>query len=152
YSNSAATDPVLATLNSGFVPADLGATKISFSASRAAGESASPPTYLITPAASDNTTGLLNNYTVTYTTAAFTINKASLTVTPANQQRQYSDPNPQLTGTVVGVATGDGITASYSTTAGPSSNIGPYPIAATLNDPSNKLTNYTVTLNTATLT
>src|SRR2546428_241402 len=80
YSNNAATDPVLATTPSGFVAADLGATKITFSASRAAGESASPPTYLITPAASDNGTGLLNNYTVTYNTAAFTINKAALTV------------------------------------------------------------------------
>src|SRR5436190_17006659 len=80
YSNNPATDPVLATTNSGFVAADLGGTKISFSASRAAGESASPPTYLITPAASDNTTGLLNNYTVTYTTAAFTIYKATASV------------------------------------------------------------------------
>jgi len=74
-----------------------------------------------------------------------------LTVTPANQQRQYSDPNPQLTGTVVGVVAGDGITASYSTTATASSNIGQYPIAAAL-DPNSKLTNYTVTINTGVLT
>src|SRR5207244_12158992 len=84
YSNNPTTDPTLATTNSGFVPADLGATKITFSASRAAGESASPPTYLITPAASDYSTGLLNNYTVTYNTAAFTITKANPTVTADN--------------------------------------------------------------------
>src|SRR5207244_13479049 len=32
YSNNPTTDPTLATTNSGFVPADLGATKITFSA------------------------------------------------------------------------------------------------------------------------
>src|SRR5204862_1477614 len=107
YSNNPATDPVLATTNSGFVAADLGAAKITFSATRTSGETVAGSPYTITPAASDNTTGLLNNYTVTYTTAAFTINKATLTVTPNNQQRQYSDPN-QLTGTITGVVAGDG--------------------------------------------
>src|SRR5204862_3729990 len=75
-----------------------------------------------------------------------------LTVTPANQQRQYSDPNPQLTGAFVGAIAADGITVSYSTTATSNSNVGQYPIAAALSDPNNKLSNYAVTLSTGVLT
>jgi hypothetical protein len=64
-------DPGLTTTNIGFLAADLGPTKITFSASRAPGESVG--TYTITSAASDNGTGLLGNYAVTHTTAIFTI-------------------------------------------------------------------------------
>src|SRR5439155_223132 len=116
----------------------------------AASALASPPTYPIVASAATGTG--LSNYTISYIDGTLTVNKASLTVTPANQQRQYSDPNPQLTGTVVGVVAGDGITASYSTTATPSSDVGNYQIVATLNDPSNKLGNYAVTNNVGTLT
>src|SRR5207244_11764230 len=80
YSNNAATDPVLATTNSGFVPADLGAAKITFSATRTSGETVAGSPYTITHAASDDTTGLLNYYTVTYNTANFTITKATASV------------------------------------------------------------------------
>src|SRR5207249_3452400 len=52
-----ALDPALATTNSGFLAGDLGPTKITFSASRAAGESVASSPYLITPAASDNGSG-----------------------------------------------------------------------------------------------
>jgi hypothetical protein len=64
-------EPVLTTSNSGFLPADLGPAKITFSASRAAGEGVG--TYTITPAANDHGTGLLGNYAVTTSTAVFTI-------------------------------------------------------------------------------
>src|SRR5207244_12812119 len=76
-----ATEPTLGTTNSGFVAGDLGATKITFSASRAAGESASPPTYDITPAVSDNGTGLLNNYTVRHSPRTITSHKNAASVT-----------------------------------------------------------------------
>src|SRR5207253_6940896 len=74
-------DPALATTNSGFLAADLGVGKITFSASRAGGETVAGSPYLITPSASDSGTGLLSNYSVTYTTANFTINKAPTTIT-----------------------------------------------------------------------
>ncbi len=49
---------------------------------------------------------------------------------------------------------GDNITASYSTTATSSSDVksGGYAITATLNDPNSRLSNYTVTNNSGTLT
>jgi len=57
-----------------------------------------------------------------------------------------------LDGTLSGVVDGDNITASYSTLAIQSSNVGPYAITAALNDPNSKLANYAVTNTPATLT
>jgi hypothetical protein len=64
----------------------------------------------------------------------------------------YGGSVPTLTGTLSGVVSGDGITASYSTTATSASTAGSYPITATLNDPNSKLANYAVTNNPGTLT
>src|SRR5204863_2598162 len=80
YTTDPATDPVLTTLNSGFVAADLGATKISFSASQIGRASCRERAYITAPAARANTTGLLNNSTDTSTTAAHTSTKASAAV------------------------------------------------------------------------
>lgn len=77
--------------------------------------------------------------------------KPRLVITPYNAARFYGDANPQLTGQVVGLAKGDTITVSYSTTANTSSAVGSYQIVANVNDPDNHLGNYTVTINTATL-
>jgi hypothetical protein len=100
--------------------------------------------------------GVLANYTITNAGANFTIARATLTVTPDSQQRQYSDPNPTFTGTLssvpAGAAAGDGITASYSTSATTTSPVGPYSIVPSLVDPNSKLSNYTITLNNGTLT
>jgi hypothetical protein len=52
----------------------------------------------------------------------------------------------------LGVVAGDGITASYSTTATTNVTVGTYPIAAALVDPNNKLGNYVVTINSGILT
>jgi RHS repeat-associated protein len=84
----------------------------------------------------------------------FTIAKAPLTVTAANQSRPYSSPNPTLTGTLSGVVSGDNITASYTTTATAASHVVPggYAITPVLNDPNNRLSNYGVTSNNGTLT
>ena len=51
----------LTTTHAGFIARDLGTGKITFSASRAAGETVG--TYDITPSADDAATGLLANYT-----------------------------------------------------------------------------------------
>jgi HSP20 family molecular chaperone IbpA len=85
-------------------------------------------------------------------TAHITVNKAALTVTPADKSRQYGAGNPVLTGTVAGLVNGDAITASYSTAAGAGSDVGTYAITASLSDPNNRLSNYAVTYNQGTLT
>lgn len=79
------------------------------------------------------------------------VSKPRLVITPYNAARFYGDTNPQLTGTVTGLAKGDTITVTFSTTAGTSSPVGKYQIVATVNDPDNHLGNYAVTINTATL-
>ena len=72
-------DPALTTTDSGFLAADLGAGKITFSATRAAGESVADGPYTITPAAADAATSLLGNYDVTYNTGQLTITKKAIT-------------------------------------------------------------------------
>ena len=75
-----------------------------------------------------------------------------LTVTASNTNRAYGDANPSLTGTLTGVVNADNITATFTTTATPSSPPGGYPITPALVDPDSKLANYTVTTNLGTLT
>jgi hypothetical protein len=77
---------------------------------------------------------------------------ATLVVTAINAGRFYGDPNPAFTGTITGLKSGDNITVIYTTVANPGSAVGDYAIVPTLVDPDNKLSSYTVTLNTGTLT
>lgn len=77
---------------------------------------------------------------------------APLVVTAINAGRFYGDPNPAFTGTITGLKSGDNITVVYTTVANPGSAVGDYAIVPTLVDPDNKLSGYTVTLNTGTLT
>jgi len=77
---------------------------------------------------------------------------ATLVVTPLNAGRFYGDPNPDFTGTITGLNSGDNITAIYTTVANPGSAVGDYSIVATLVDPDNKLGNYNVVINSGTLT
>jgi hypothetical protein len=77
---------------------------------------------------------------------------APLTVTAANVSRAYGQANPAFTGTVTGVTNGDNITAAYSCSATATSPAGTYPIIPCLLDPSNRATNYTVSLLDGTLT
>ena len=89
-------------------------------------------------------TASLSQYTVA--------TKAPLTVTANNATRQYGQANPTFTGIVTGLVNGDNITATYSTTATPTSTVGSYAITPTLVDPGGKLPNYAVTVNNGTLT
>jgi hypothetical protein len=107
-------------------------------------------TYPITPALVDPT-AKLGNYTVTSSNGTLTVTPAPLSVTAANVTRAYGDPN-NLTGTITGVKNSDNITATYSTTASATSGPGTYPITATLVDPTNKLSNYSVVITNNTLT
>jgi hypothetical protein len=87
----------------------------------------------------------LGNYLVTNTPATLTITQAPLTVTVNSASSVYGAAFPVFTGSLSGVVPGDGITATYSSAATPTSPIGSnYPITASLNDPNNKLSNYTI--------
>jgi MBG domain (YGX type) len=76
----------------------------------------------------------------------------TLVITAINAGRFYGDPNPQFTGTITGLQSGDNITATYSTVADSGSAVGDYAIVPTLVDPDNKLGNYAVIINNGTLT
>jgi hypothetical protein len=97
--------------------------------------------------------GIDNNYVFSYTPGTLTVTPRTLTVTPANKTKVYGDTFTAFTGAVVGLQSGDNITVTYNSTGAPAvAAIGIHPLTVTLNDPNNRLSNYTVTLNTGTLT
>ena len=61
---------------------------------------------------------VLANYAITSNTALFTISQATATVTPAAASKTYGSADPVLAGTLSGFLAADGVTASYSRTAG----------------------------------
>jgi sugar lactone lactonase YvrE len=81
-----------------------------------------------------------------------TVNKAPLTVTASSTSGYVGAPIPTLSGTLAGAVAGDGLSATYSTTAIVGSPAGSYPITAKLNDPNSRLSNYNVTNTPGTLT
>jgi len=143
-------DPVLTTTNSGFLSADLGSSKITFSATRAAGENVG--TYTITPAADDHGSGLLGNYTVTSNTADFVVTPKPASVSAVAAGKLYGDPDPVLTTTNSGFLAGDlGATKiTFDATRVAGEGVGTYTITPSANDHgTNLLSNYTVTFTTA---
>jgi hypothetical protein len=103
--------------------------------------SATPPvnagTYIVVATSSDpDYSGSVSSTLV--------IKKALLTVTADSKIKSLNAVNPQLTGSLVGVAPGDNIGISFSTTATSSSWVGSYPITSVLSDPGGRLSNYNV--------
>jgi hypothetical protein len=94
---------------------------------------------------------MLGNYEITYNTANFTIDKKAASVTPNAANKTYGAADPALTGTLTGFLAGDGVTATYSRTAGETVAGSPYTISATLS-PAGVLGNYEITYNTANFT
>lgn len=139
-------DPTLSGTLAGFIAAD----DVTASYSRVAGETVTGGPYLITAALSPS--GALGNYSISYNNANFTITPVPLSITATNKSRLYGAPNPMLDGTVTGVQNNDGITASYSTSAAAGSNVGNYPITATVLDPNSRQANYTITNTPGSLT
>ena len=134
------SDPTLTGTLSGFLPAD----GVTATYTRTAGENVG--NYPIS--ATLNPPGVLGNYNITYNTANFVINQRNASVTPNVASKTYGDSDPTLTGTLSGFLPTDGVTATYTRTAG--ENVGNYPISATLNPPG-VLGNYNITYNTANL-
>jgi 6-phosphogluconolactonase (cycloisomerase 2 family) len=133
----------------GFVNGETAAVVSGSPSCTSAAPTAAVGTYPITC-----TTGTLSaaNYSFTFVSGTLTITPAALTVAANNATRLYGDPNPAFTGTLTGIKNGDNITATYATTADPTSPVGTYPITPALVDPTNKLGNYTVTSTNGTLT
>src|SRR4029077_8853326 len=140
-----AADPALTGTLSGFLAAD----GVTASYSRAAGETVLGGPYTISATLSP--AAVLTNYNITYNTAEFTITTRPASVTPAAASKEYGAADPALTGTLSGFLAADGVTASYSRTAGETVLGGPYTISATLS-PAAALTNYNITYNTAAFT
>jgi hypothetical protein len=93
----------------------------------------------------------LANYTITYNSAAFTITPKPASVTPDPASKVYGGADPAFTGTISGFLLADGVTATYSRTAGETVLGSPYTISATL-APVGVLSNYSITYNTANFT
>ena len=91
------------------------------------------------------------NYIFSFVNGTLTVNPLPLMVAANNQMAAFGAAIPALTGTLTEVISGDGITASYATTAVQGSAVGSYPITAALNDPNKKLSNYSVTMTNGTL-
>lgn len=92
-----------------------------------------------------------STYAITFAPGTLAITPAPLTVAANSAARPYGAGNPVLTGIITGLQNGDPITASFSTTAGPASFVGSYPIVPSLYDPSNRLANYSLSLVNGTL-
>ena len=97
------------------------------------------------------------NYAPQALGATLVVKQGQLVATASPASRAYGAANPAFTGTLTGVATGDGITATYvsqatATTAAGIYTTGPNAIAPVLADPNNRLSNYVVTLNDGALT
>jgi sugar lactone lactonase YvrE len=102
-------------------------------------------TVTLTPADSADYTGATTNVSLVVT-------PASLLVAANNTNRPYGATNPAFTGSITGLQNNDSISATYASSATPSSPPGTYAIVPTLVDPNNRATNYVVTLQNGTLT
>lgn len=108
--------------------------------------------YPIVPALNDPN-GRLGNYTITTNSGILTVTAAALAISANNTNRLYGRPNPAFTGSVIGLAAGDSITATFNSIATPTSPVGNYILfSPTIADPGNRLGNYLVTTNLGTLT
>src|SRR5262249_4351823 len=138
-------DPSFTGTLSGFVAAD----GVAATYGRTAGETVAGSPYTISATLSP--AGVLGNYNITYHTANFTITPRDASVTPnaATDISSYADP--AFRGTLSGFLAADGVTATYSRTAGETVAGSPYTISATLS-PAAVLGNYNITYHTANFT
>ena len=136
-------DPALTGTLTGFLPAD----GVTATYSRATGNDVG--TYPITATLSP--VEVLSNYNITYNPADFTIDKKDASVTPDALGKVLGQPDPELTGSLVGFLSADNVTATYSRTAGETVEGSPYLISAVLS-PAGVLPNYNITYSTANFT
>lgn len=108
----------------------------------------------ITPQVIDNNSPpKLQNYFILNTVkGTLTVTKALLTVAADNQTRLYGAPDPPFTATLTGALASDGLTAFGTSTDTQASIVSTYLITPHVNDPNNRLSNYTVISKTGFLT
>ena len=100
-----------------------------------------------------NCSGLSSsNYRLVYASGTLTIIPAPLTIAANNAARPYGANNPAFTGIFNGLQNADPISTNFTTAATPASAVGVYPITPVVLDPSNRLSNYAVTLVNGTIT
>ena len=127
-----ATDPTLTYTCSDLVSGD----SFTGALTRASGENAG--TYAITQGSL--TAG--DNYTISFTGANFTINKAAITITADDKSSKYGEDIAELTHTVGGAyKSGDELNVTLNTAASPTANVGEYEITVAYNN-----ANYDATL------
>jgi sugar lactone lactonase YvrE len=88
--------------------------------------------YPITATLSGASAANYSNVTVNQGTLTITPSATALVVTVNNATRPYGAPNPTFTSTINGAAPGDVFTVTYATTATVLSDVGSYPITATV--------------------
>lgn len=97
------------------------------------------------------------NFPASSTSGSLMVNKANIAITGNSASRLYGAANPSFSGTVGTTVNGDVITATFTSPATPTSNIGTYnivptPAGAALANYAVTLVNGTLTVNQATLT
>lgn len=85
----------------------------------------------------------LLNYNVNYTAGSLDVTPADLTVISHSTSRVYGDANPVFSGEISGIKNNDLITASFTSTADQTSDVGRYDITGSAQG--QKLGNYAVT-------
>src|SRR5207248_2756718 len=98
-------DPTFSGTLVGFLTAD----GVTATYNRTAGETVAGSPYTISAVLAP--AGVLGNYSITYSTASFTITKQAATVTTNNSGKFFgnADPNPLTTSTMSGFFPGDGV-------------------------------------------
>src|SRR3972149_5721586 len=105
-----------------------GGATFSGALSRVAGETVAGSPYAI----QQGTLALSTNYNLNFLGANLTITPKSASVTPTAASKTYGDADPTFTGTLSGFLAADGVTATYSRTAGETVAGSPATISATL--------------------
>jgi hypothetical protein len=124
---------------------------ISATSAAAASATSDVGSYGLTAAISDPN-NRLKNYAVTETDGTLTITPRPLSVTANNASAVYGQPTPALGGTLAGLVNNDPISATYATSATPTSNVGAYAITPAVSGPATKLADYAVSVVPGTLT
>jgi gliding motility-associated-like protein len=149
-------NPTLAVTYAGFVGTDNAASLTTQPTIATTAVTTSPVgTYPITASGAVSA-----NYSISYTAATLTVNKATLTITANNATKVYATANPVLGVSYIGFVNGDTNTSlttqpTVVTTAVTTSSVGTYPVAASGTAAANYTISYvagTLTVTPATLT
>ena len=135
YDNNSGTDPALTATVTGLIGADT----ITYTISRVSGQNAGQ--YTITPAGN----ATQGNYVVNYSTAKFTINPASCTLTANSGTKTYNKASQSVTGYTCSVS---GLAFSGVSASGSGTNAGTYAVTfsgVTINTTKDTTGNYKVT-------